>query len=131
MKLDLLLPSRRLISEDGVQRIVVETAAGAFGLLPHRRDCVAALLPGVLTYTGADGVERFVAVDRGVLVKTGAAVRVSVRRALPGADLATLRAAVDSEFLAEDDLARGLREVMDKLETGFVSRFAALRRPPA
>ena len=67
-----------------MSRIVAETRAGSFGLLPHRLDCVAALTPGILTYeTEADG-EVYVAVDHGVLVKTGQEVLVSVRRALAG-----------------------------------------------
>ena len=64
----------------GVSRIVVETPEGSFGLLPRRLDCVAALTPGILIYeTEAEG-ESYVAVDEGVLVKSGPDVRVSVRR---------------------------------------------------
>ncbi len=69
----------------------------------------------------------FIAVDQGVLVKTGLDVRVSVRRAMAGADLARLRDTVQSEFLAQDEQARSLRAVMTKLETGFLARFARLR----
>ena len=126
MTLDLLLPSKRLLHVADVLRIVAETVDGSFGLLPRRRDCVAALTSGILTFeTAADG-EVFVAVDEGVLVKTGADVRVSVRRAMVGADLGTLRKAVEREFRAEDELARSQREVMAKLETAFLTRFGAL-----
>jgi F-type H+-transporting ATPase subunit epsilon len=66
-------------------------AEGSFGLLPHRLDCVAALAPGILIYeTEAEG-EVYVAVDEGVLVKTGPDVLVSVRRAIRGTDLGQLR----------------------------------------
>lgn len=131
MQLELLLPARPFLQKAAVLRIVAETREGSFGLLPHRRDCVAALVPGILCFeTAADG-EVFVAVDQGVLVKTGAEVRVSVRRAIlgegPGTELATLREAVEREFLAEDALTRRLRAVMAKLESGFLTRFAALR----
>ena len=131
MNLDLLLPSRRVLHKTRVLRIVAETRQGSFGLLPRRRDCVAALVPGILCFeTAADG-EVFVALDEGVLVKAGADVRVSVRRAIVGegggASLATLRAAVEREFLAEDDQTRSLREAMAKLEAGFVTRLATLR----
>jgi F-type H+-transporting ATPase subunit epsilon len=62
-----------------VSRIVAETREGSFGLLPHRLDCVAALAPGILIYeTEAEG-EVYLAVDEGVLVKTGLDVLVSVR----------------------------------------------------
>jgi len=82
MTLKVLLPSRSSPRRPVVSRIVAETREGSFGLLPHRLDCVAALAPGILTYeTEADG-EVFVAVDEGVLVKTGPDVLVSVRRAI-------------------------------------------------
>ena len=67
-------------------RIVVETHEGSFGLLPYRLDCVAALVPGILVYeTEAEG-EVYLAVDEGLLVKTGLEVLVSVRNAIGGID---------------------------------------------
>src|ERR1022692_997284 len=99
MNLKILLPFQVFAEKTGVSRIVAETREGSFGLLPRRLDCVAALAPGILTYqTESDG-EVFVAVDEGVLVKTGPDVLVSVRRALDGADLGQLRGLVEKEFL--------------------------------
>lgn len=124
MTLEVLLPFQIYSTSTGVSRIVAETRDGAFGLLPRRLDCVAALVPGILTYeTEADG-EVFLAVDDGVLVKTGSTVRVSVRRAVGGADLAQLRDAVEKEFLTLDEDEQTVRSVMAKLETGFLRRFA-------
>jgi F-type H+-transporting ATPase subunit epsilon len=127
MTLKVLLPFQIFADKDSVLRIVAETREGSFGLLPHRLDCVAALVPGILTYeTEADG-EVFVAVDQGVMVKTGAEVLVSVRRALGGKDLGQLRAAVTKEFLTLDEHERSVRTVMAKLETGFLRRFATFQ----
>ena len=128
MHLKVLLPFRVFTDKRGVTRIVAETLEGSFGLLPHRRDCVAALVPGVLTYeTDADG-EVFLAVDEGVLIKAGAEVLVSVRRASGGTDLEQLRDAVQREFLNLDEQARNVRDATSKLESGFVSRFANFHR---
>jgi F-type H+-transporting ATPase subunit epsilon len=124
MQLKVLLPSQIFADKAGVSRIVAETREGSFGLLPHRLDCVAALVPGILTYeTDADG-ELFVAVDEGILVKTGFDVLVSVRRALGGSDLGHLRHAVEQEFMALDEETRVVRSVMAKLETGLLRRLA-------
>ncbi len=124
MNLKILLPFQIFADKTSVSRIVAETREGSFGLLPHRLDCVAALAPGILTYeTDADG-EVFVAVDEGVLVKTGPDVLVSVRRALSGIDLSQLRDAVEKEFLTLDEHEQSVRNVMAKLETGFLRRFA-------
>jgi len=125
MNLKVLLPFQVFAEKTDVSRIVAETRDGSFGMLPQRRDCVAALAPGILTYqSDADG-EVFVAVDEGVLVKAGPNVLVSVRRALGGPDLAGLREAVEREFMALDASEQGVRSVMAKLEAGFVRRFAS------
>ena len=105
MNLKILLPFRVFAEKSAVSRIVAETRQGSFGILPHRLDCVAALAPGILNYEDVEG-EAFVAVDEGVLVKTGADVVVSVRNAIGGAQLADLRAAVDREERHVDCLAR-------------------------
>jgi F-type H+-transporting ATPase subunit epsilon len=127
MNLKILLPFQIFVEKNGVSRIIAETSEGSFGLLPQRLDCVAALAPGILTYqTGSDG-EVFVAVDEGVLVKTGHDVLVSVRRAIEGTDLGKLRDSVEKEFLTLDGREQSVRSVMAKLETGFLSRFAAFQ----
>ena len=126
MNLKVLLPFQIFAEKTGVSRIVAETRDGSFGLLPHRRDCVAALTPGILIYeSDADG-EVFVAVDEGVLVKTGPDVLVSVRRALGGTDLGRLRDAVEREFVNLDAHEHSVRSVMAKLEAGFVRRFVSV-----
>ncbi len=125
MRLKVLLPFQVFVEEADVSRIVADTPAGSFGLLPHRLDCVAALAPGILIYETAAEGEVCLAVDEGVLVKTGDEVLVSVRRALRGKDLAALRDDVAKQFLAEDEQAQSLRSAMAKVESGFLRRFAS------
>ena len=103
MNLKVLLPFGIFAEKTGVSRIIAETDQGSFGLLPQRLDCVAALVPGILIYETEMAGEVYVAVDEGVLVKTGPDVLVSVRRALGGTDLAQLRDAVEQEFLTLDE----------------------------
>lgn len=127
MNLKILLPFRVFDQTSGVLRIVAESSEGSFGLLPQRLDCVAALVPGILVYeTQADG-EVFVAIDEGILVKTGSEVSISVRQAIGGTDPAMLRQSVEREFLTLDKSERDVRAVMTKLETGFIHRFARLQ----
>ncbi len=127
VNLKVLLPFQIFAEKSGVTRMVVETSDGSFGLLPNRLDCVAALAPGILIYESEAEGERFVAVDEGVLVKTGADVLVSVRRAISGTDLAHLREEVEKEFLTLDEHEQSTRTVMAKLETGFLRRFATFQ----
>ena len=124
MNLKVLLPFEVFAEKTGVSRIVAETREGFFGLLPHRLDCVAALVPGILIYeTEAEG-EVYVAVDEGVLVKTGPDVLVSVRRAMGGTDLDQLRDAVEQELLALDEHEQSVRAVLANMESNFIRRMA-------
>lgn len=122
MNLRILLPFEIFAEKKGVSRIVADGREGSFGLLPHRLDCVAALVPGILTYENESEGEVYVAVDEGVLIKTGQDVIVSVRGAIFGTDLSQLREAVDKEFLTLDESERRIRSVMAKLESGLVRR---------
>ena len=127
MQLKVLLPFQVFSDKTDVSCIVVETREGLFGLLPHRRDCVAALVPGILIYQTESGGEGLLAVDEGMLVKMGAEVLVSVRRAIGGTDLAQLRAAVEKEFLTLDENEQSVRLAVAKLETEFLRRFATFQ----
>ena len=124
MNLKVLLPFEVFADKTGVLRIVAETHEGAFGLLPRRLDCVAAIVPGILVFeTEADG-ETCIAVDEGVLVKSGADVLVSVRNAVGGTDLGKLREAVEQQFLNLDEQEKSVRSILAKLESGLVRRLA-------
>jgi F-type H+-transporting ATPase subunit epsilon len=127
MTLKILLPFEILEERSRVSRIVAETPSGSFGLLPHRLDCVAALVPGILTFQVEGEDEVYVAVDGGVLVKTGATVLVSVRRALTGTSLDQLRDRVSQEFLTLDESEQRARKVLARLESGFLQRLAAVQ----
>lgn len=127
MNLKVLLPFHIYAEKTGVSRIVAETREGSFGLLPNRLDCVAALAPGILLYETEGEGEGYVAVDEGVLVKSGPEVLVSVRRAISGTNLGQLRDAVEREFLTLDEHERSVRLVMAKLETGVLRRFATFQ----
>ena len=122
MNLKILLPFRIFAETSGVSRIVAETSEGSVGLLPRRLDCVAALVPGILIYENETEGEVFVAVDEGVLIKTGPDVLVSVRNAMGGTDLGELRDRVEREFLELTEREQGVRSVMEKMESGFIHR---------
>jgi len=127
VNLKILLPFEIFAETTGVSRIVAETREGSFGLLPRRLDCVAALVPGILLYETESEGEVLVAVDEGVLIKTGPDVLVSVRRAIGGKHLDQLRDAVEQEFLTVDEHEQSVRSAMARLEIGVLRRFASLR----
>jgi F-type H+-transporting ATPase subunit epsilon len=126
MNLKVLLPFGMFTEQHGVLRIVAETRVGSFGILPRRLDCVASIEPGILTYEIDMGTEVYIAVDEGILIKTGSEVVVSVRQALAGADLSELRQAVAQQFLSRTEHEQSMRAVLAKMESDFVRRMALL-----
>ena len=127
MNLRIFLPFQVFADKSAVSRIVAETREGSVGLLPRRLDCVATLAPGILTYETPSEGEVFVAVDEGVLVKTGPDVLVSVRRAMTGANLDQLRDAVERELLTLNEHEQSVRAQLEKMESDLIRRMARFR----
>jgi F-type H+-transporting ATPase subunit epsilon len=128
MTLKLLLPTGIFVDTTEVSRIVAESREGSFELLPHRMDCVAAIVPGIFTYDCAARGTVYLGVDAGVLVKAGAEVLVSVRRAIAGSDLGHLHDEVKQQLTQHDTEDASVKTALNKMEGGFVSRFLELQR---
>jgi F-type H+-transporting ATPase subunit epsilon len=127
MNLKIFLPFEILIQEENVERIIAEGKDGSFGILPHRLDCVAALTSGILIYEDQQKKENFVAIDEGILIKTGANVIVSVRRAHKGNDLAKMKQEVEKEFINLNEKEKNTQSVLVKMESSFIHRLAKLQ----
>ncbi len=70
----------------------------------------------------------YLAVDEGVIVKSGPNVLVSVRRAISGTNLSELQQAVKREFLLLDSHDREVRKAIAKMEAALIGRFAEFER---
>ncbi len=128
MTLKILLPFKVFMETKNVKRIVMETSGGSYGFLPQRLDCTAALRPGILLYETLNDGEKYIAIDEGVMIKSGAEVLVSVRNAIGDAPLGKLRSLVEKEMMHLDESEINARSIMAKLETGFIRNFQRLRR---
>ncbi len=122
MNLKVLLPFQIFAEIAGVTRIVAESIQGSFGLLPNRLDCAAALVPGIFAYETAAHATVYLGVDHGVLIKTGADVLVSVRRAIGGADLGALHQTVKQRFSVLDEEQREVHAAVIKMEGSLIGR---------
>jgi F-type H+-transporting ATPase subunit epsilon len=128
VQLKIVVPSGVFASIANVERIVVMTQTGSFGLLPHRMDCAAVLPPGLFAYSTAGTDEVHLAIDAGTLIKTGADVLLCVRRAIAGADLGRLRQAVQQELKQLGQQESSNRKTLAHLESGLVREFVKLQR---
>lgn len=129
MRLKLLTPTEVMVDEPAT-KINAEGPDGSFCLLPRHRDWVATLVPGIVGFVSPDSGETFIAVDRGVLVKCGGEVLISVRRAVRDCDLARMREAVETCFRHCDDQEKAARGAIARLEAGVIRRFLELQERP-
>lgn len=126
MNLRIFLPFKIYADIGDVQRIVVETNSGSYGLLPRRLDCVMALVPGILMYETSGGEEAYAAVTDGVLIKSGQDVSVSVRNAVAGRDLGRLRETVERDFNAVNEEETAVKSALARAEGDLIQRLAEL-----
>lgn len=124
MKLKVLTPIKVLIDRP-VTKVIAEAENGHFCLLPNHVDFVAALVPGILSFT-TDGEEIFVAVDEGILVKCGTEVLVSTRNAVEGKNLENLKQTVVEQFQMLDEQEKLTRSALAKFEVSMMRHFREL-----
>lgn len=116
MKLVVALPNRIQLDET-VVKVGAEGIHGSFTMLPRHLDFVVVLVPGILVYTDEEGVERYVAVDGGVLTKSGEEVRVSTLAAVPGDRLEELERTVNEVFRHLGERERSTRLAQARIES--------------
>ena len=127
MQLKILLPFEIFLEKKDVKRIVAETSAGSFGMLPQRLDCLAALVPGIFEYETTQGIV-YVAVDEGIMIKTGTEVMVSVRNAHGGTDLGKLHESIEKEFLNLAENEKNVHYVMEKLGSTLIQNLEKFQK---
>ena len=128
MNLKILLPFKIFMELSNIARVVVDTSNGSYGFLPQRLDCVASLVPSILTYENSNGKIFYVAIDEGVLIKTEKNIQVSVRNAIAGADLGKLHESIEKEFKNLDERERSVRTAVAKLEIEFIQNIQKLHQ---
>ena len=125
MRLKVLLPIKILIDEE-VVKVIAEAENGSFCLLPRHIDFVAALVPGLLSFTTVDQEEEFLALDEGILVKRGPEVLVSTRNAVLGPDLGKLRQIIRKQYQELEEHEKRVQAAIARLEADLVKRFIEL-----
>jgi F-type H+-transporting ATPase subunit epsilon len=116
--LKVLLPSTTFLDRE-VDQVTAEGANGHFSLEPRHVDFVAALVPGIFSFVEG-GLERFMAVNAGMLVKRGGEVLVSTRDATRVDDLGRLRTVVREHFAEQTEHEAKARTALARMEAGFI-----------
>ena len=127
MRCKILLPSEIYLDQE-VVKVTAEAENGSFCLLPRHIDFVAALIPGLLSIEDVKGVEVFMAVDEGILVKKGQDVSVSTRNVVTIPNLGQLKEVIEEKFTVTDDREKAARTAAARLEADLVRRLMELRK---
>ncbi len=122
MHLKILVPTEVFV-DTNIIKVVAEAENGSFCLLPHHIDFVAALVPGILSYTLENKEEIFLAINEGILVKQGGYVFVSTLQAVQDKDLETLQTTVTKKFRTLDEREKLIRSALAKFEATIIRRF--------
>lgn len=97
MKLKILLPTKVLLEQE-VTKITAEANSGIFCLSAQHNDFAAALVPGILTFEAETHCPMFVAINEGLMFKSGSEVLVATIQAVSGGDIHLLQHTVEAEF---------------------------------
>ena len=124
LELQIVLPTRIFTQVDDVAHMSIDTPTGSVGFLPRRLDCVCPIIPGILAYRRHSNTEEeYIAVDTGILIKTGKNVRVSVHHAVASTSLAELEQIIHAEFEQLDEQEKLVRSISAGIETKLIRRF--------
>jgi len=122
MTVKLSIPTS-IVLQQPVTKVIAEGTHGNFCVLPKHTDFLSPLIPGILMLTELDGETIYFANDHGLLVKQGDVVSISVRRALRGTTLETLKQTVHDRFLQLDENDRACQTAVASLEASFLRKF--------
>lgn len=127
MRLKVSVPTEVLLIAQ-VAKVKAEAANGWFCVLPRHVDFVTELVPGILVFESPDGRSEYLAIDHGILVKCGTNVSVSTRNAVRGADLGSLKEAVEMHFRGLRDKEQAARIFEAKLEADLVRQLLEVEK---
>jgi len=121
LRLKIYAPSNIFLDRE-VKKVVAESPAGSFCILPRHIDYVTALTAGILSYLTPEDEERFLAVDGGVLVKLADEVQVAAGWVI-GGELGELRRQTERMMSEVDEKEKKTRSSVARLEADFIRRF--------
>ncbi len=109
-----------------IQKIDFEAMDGYFTILPRHVDFVTALPASIVTYQTTDGQTRYMACNRGLFIKKGGDVFLSVHKAVLSENLADLSQTIEVEFKQDDEERKEVNTAMARLESGLSRGFMRL-----
>ena len=126
MKLKVTSPIGIVLKTE-IQKIDFEALDGYFTLLPKHQDFVTAFAPNIMSYETLDGLKHYMACNRGILIKKGDHVFVSVHKAVLSENLEALSQTIEIEFKNDEEERKEVNTAMARLEVGLSRGFMQLK----
>jgi F-type H+-transporting ATPase subunit epsilon len=129
LELEILAPDR-VVLEERVVSLQAADASGRFGLRSGHEDFLTVLVPCVVRFQPETGVERFAAVDGGVLRLDRGRVAIATRDAVVADGLEQVADAAAAMLEARREKERAARSGFAELETTLLRELRkAVERP--
>jgi F-type H+-transporting ATPase subunit epsilon len=130
LRLTISTPASILVDAQTIVALRAEDESGSFGILAGHADFLTVLTPSVLRWRGADHVERFCAVEEGVLrVSEGRSVTIACRKGVLGDSLAALETRIEAARISQIETARNARVEQTRLHAQAVRQLLHYLRP--
>ncbi len=110
-----------------ISKIDFEALDGHFTVLPRHVDFVSALPPNIVCYETTDEQIHYMACNRGIFIKKGNNVYLSVHKAVLSENLDDLSQTIQVEFKNDDEQRKEVNTAMAKLEVGLSRGFMKLK----
>ncbi|MCR5506746.1 MAG: F0F1 ATP synthase subunit epsilon [bacterium] len=114
MNLKIITPLEIFYIKD-VSKIRAEGLEGNFVILPNHADYVSSITTSIFSFETENKTE-FFAVDGGILVKYGENVEFSIRHAIKGNDLKSLKQQMEISFKEMEEEDKQTRTALASLE---------------
>lgn len=121
MQLKVFIPSKILI-DVSVDKVIAEDSKGSFCILPKHIDCVRILVPCILVYE-LSGSEKYIGIDRGVLVKCKTDIRVAIKNAIYDVELGQMKEKLETNLKQIDEDEKKVRTILTEIEVDFIKKY--------
>lgn len=115
------------ILETQIKKVTFETVNGNYTLLPKHVDFVSAMNPNIVRYVDENKEEKFAACHRGIVVKKGKDVTISVQKAVLSDSVDELSKVIIEDFKKSEEQRKELNLAMARLEIGLLRGFKRLK----
>ena len=111
-----------------IRKIDFEGIDGYWTLLPKHVDYVNALTPSIVSYSNEYNETKYMACNKGVIVKKNQDVSISTKLAILDDSLEKLQKTIEIDFKAMDEDRKEVNTTMARLEIGLVKGLQSLKQ---